>query len=71
MKYEYFVSYHAVNKHVGNLYGSTTIDTGEPINSAERVKDLSDHVQKILLDELDAKFSVVIINFQLLREESK
>ena len=71
MKTNYFVSYNAVNKYIGNLFGHTCFETDGKIESSEDVKSIKDKVADVLFDEYQAEFNVVILNFILMKEESR
>jgi hypothetical protein len=68
MSYDYHVSYNAVNKHIGPVFGDGVYTAEEKIESSEMIGELREHIADLLKDEYDRKFSVVILNFTLLRE---
>jgi hypothetical protein len=69
LRYEYFVSYNAVGKQVGRLFGHTTFYmNGGKIESGADIKLVQDHIKEILREEYDEKFDVVILDYKLLRE---
>lgn len=69
MRFEYFVSYNAVAKRWGSVFGHTTfyMDGGKLESDAD-IKMVKEHIEGILRDKYDEKFNVVILDYKLLRE---
>jgi uncharacterized protein (DUF1697 family) len=69
VRFEYFVSYNAVAKRWGSVFGHTTfyMDGGKVESDAD-VQMVQKHIEEILRDEYDEKFTVVILDYKLLRE---
>ena len=68
VKYEYFVSYNAVNKEIGSAFGDITFTMDAKIDSPGALKQVREHIANELHKQVERKFNVVIVNYQLLRE---
>jgi hypothetical protein len=69
VRYEYFVSYNAVARRVGNLFGHTTFYmNGGKIESDADIRMVKEHIEEVLREDYDEKFTVVILDYKLLRE---
>ncbi len=68
-KYNYFVSYHASSKSSGdNGFGNVVMSTSYKIDSSEALTGVMQTIAEKHREDYDEVYTVVILNFQLLRE---